>query len=359
MDVDRTICAKSYNNGESPALDIVDMAMNLIKDMSRRLVKARGWSVVIRKCDEYFQHFKRDYRRATQALPSSEAGATHRADGAHQLPLREGGPGGGLEVYKRLERILKDVAHDEDVEMKDMAEGEAGSVKNAPDETSDAGSTGIKSDGLIQRATPDSIGVRHDQWNPVNQRPDYRPSSSTNGDAHRPRQPTDSSQTMTAQPSPSSLAQYAQQPPSAASAYSHLPSPMSGMYDNSRRDSSHQTYDRRHQLPPLQLQYQTDAGTQHGLPSQAQQMPLQHASSPWVGQHQQHPMMQDHYTRSFTSEDFYANSAGEDAVPYMIRMAEHHGLQDSWGPQAVVPRSYLQDGYDHNEQQRYYSSVRG
>ncbi|KFY45116.1 hypothetical protein V494_01137, partial [Pseudogymnoascus sp. VKM F-4513 (FW-928)] len=90
----------------SSSNDATALAVKTLKLMMPRSKMACGWSVWIKRMGRYYENIKRDYQRNIESLvglPSSE----HQRR-VKELSLREGGNGGGLEIYKLLEKEFKD-----------------------------------------------------------------------------------------------------------------------------------------------------------------------------------------------------------------------------------------------------------
>jgi hypothetical protein len=139
-------------------------ALRLIGMMRRRLRMADGWFRTISRVHRYFVRVKKDFQRNSRVL------AEARSINERSIPvsLRDGGVGAGLEEFnKMIEMALKEFGslEDEDMEMTDAPDlAESGHA-----ESSDAASTGMKSEGYgLQERTPESGPMRQDRWNPIN-----------------------------------------------------------------------------------------------------------------------------------------------------------------------------------------------
>jgi hypothetical protein len=86
--------------------DVIALAIKTLKLMLPRSEMACGWSVWMKRMGRYFENIKKDCYRSIESLglPSSEHQRRVR-----ELSLREGPNAGSLEVYKLLEKELKNV----------------------------------------------------------------------------------------------------------------------------------------------------------------------------------------------------------------------------------------------------------
>lgn len=137
MDPDGYMCPKSSqtksshsqqafqddSNGEEAA----SKALELIGQMRPRLRMADGWFRTIKRMHRYYGRIITDYRFNTRNLVSEDE---HLHASTRHLTLREGGPGGGLEEYKLLEKTLNEFGNldDEDPEPADISMTEEGDL---------------------------------------------------------------------------------------------------------------------------------------------------------------------------------------------------------------------------------------
>merc|ERR1712072_279205 len=126
----------------------------------------------IKKMHKYFVRLKKDYKKNTAALSSSddEGGIAGR-----NLSLREGGEGGGLEEWKILERTLTHFGSldDQDIEMADAVSG-SGSKAAAEvfHDDSSVGTADVKSEDREQHATSrEQQKAEGGPWNAINSAP--------------------------------------------------------------------------------------------------------------------------------------------------------------------------------------------
>ncbi|KAK5160818.1 hypothetical protein LTR16_012343, partial [Cryomyces antarcticus] len=111
------------NANDGPGAEAARKALEMIGQMRRRLKMADGWFRTIRRMHHYYIRMKKDYRKNTLADNGVSGGRDESPEHHRRLSLREGGPGGGLEGYKLLEKTLKDLGslEDEDLEMVDVS----------------------------------------------------------------------------------------------------------------------------------------------------------------------------------------------------------------------------------------------
>ncbi|KAI7678818.1 hypothetical protein KC353_g22373, partial [Hortaea werneckii] len=182
MDPEGYICSQptsvSASNADgskaegSAGFQAAKKALEIIGDMRRRLNMAHGWFSTIKKMHKYFVRLKKDYKKNTAALNSSddEGGIAGR-----NLSLREGGEGGGLEEWKILERTLTHFGSldDQDIEMADAGSG-SGSKAAAEvfHDDSSVGTADVKSEDREQHATSrEQQKAEGGPWNAINSAP--------------------------------------------------------------------------------------------------------------------------------------------------------------------------------------------
>jgi hypothetical protein len=150
-------------SGDDSGAVAARQALRLIGLMRKRLRMADGWFRTISRVHRYFIRIKKDFQRNSRILIEA------RSINEQNIPVnfRDGNPGGGLVESKMIEMALKEFGslEDEDMEMTDAPDhGESGQAGS-----SDAASTGVKSDGYgLQERTPESGPVRQDRWNAIN-----------------------------------------------------------------------------------------------------------------------------------------------------------------------------------------------
>jgi hypothetical protein len=140
-------------------------ALEILRETRPRLKMAAGWFRTLNRLHSYFQKVKRDFRRNSRKdmLPPD---ALDYGNGIIR-PVREGGPGAGLEEFKLLEKLFLEFGTFED----QLPEG-SGNEEDGDRMTnvSDAGSNHVRSDpGDMGEGGPlDGAGGRRESWVPVN-----------------------------------------------------------------------------------------------------------------------------------------------------------------------------------------------
>ena len=128
-------------------------ALDILREMRPRLKMAVSWFRTLNRLHSYFAKVKQTYRRHSH-LPEY-ADPLSNANGNGIRPVREGGPGGGLEEFKLLEKIFLDFGSIED-QLPD----------HTTDNHSDAGSS--NNSNAIKSDPGDMENGRRDSWIPVN-----------------------------------------------------------------------------------------------------------------------------------------------------------------------------------------------
>ncbi|KAL9079229.1 MAG: hypothetical protein Q9157_001847 [Trypethelium eluteriae] len=176
MDPDGFMCkrnATASSPEDSSGAEVARKSLEVLSLMRSRLRMADGWFKTIERLHLYFGRMKKDWKKNTKALESSSEGGTAVSPEAYRhLSLREGGPGGGLEEYKLLEKTLKEFGtlEDDDLEMTD-----SGMAPNEPD-PSDAGAvieavgpqSKPKAMSIVTQQAPDDINAQQEHWNAIN-----------------------------------------------------------------------------------------------------------------------------------------------------------------------------------------------
>ncbi|KAB2574991.1 hypothetical protein BFW01_g12016 [Lasiodiplodia theobromae] len=143
--------------GDSPGAEAARKALEIISQMRRALHMADGWFRTLKRVHVYYIRIKKDFRRNAKAMASLSPGA----ESLRSLTLREGGPGGGLEEYKLLEKSLREFGslwdEGEDLEMLD-----AGDEERRPDTSSSI----PPGEAMDTSNAPDAI--RQERWNAIN-----------------------------------------------------------------------------------------------------------------------------------------------------------------------------------------------
>ncbi|KAJ0417001.1 fungal-specific transcription factor domain-containing protein [Aspergillus carlsbadensis] len=140
--------------------------LEILRETRPRLKMAAGWFRTLNRLHSYFQKVKRDFRRNSRKdmLPPD---ALDHGNGIMVRPVREGGPGAGLEEFKLLEKLFLEFGTIEDQLPEGSGNEEDGDrVTNV----SDAGSNHVRSDpGDMGGEGPlDGAGGRRESWVPVN-----------------------------------------------------------------------------------------------------------------------------------------------------------------------------------------------
>ncbi|KAL9097063.1 MAG: hypothetical protein Q9165_001027 [Trypethelium subeluteriae] len=176
MDPDGFMCkrnATASSSEDSSGAEVARKSLEVLSQMRSRLRMADGWFKTIERLHLYFGRMKKDWKKNTKALESSSEGGTEVSPEAHRhLSLREGGPGGGLEEYKLLEKTLKEFGalEDDDLEMTD-----SGVVANEPNPSdagvvTEIGESQSKPEGTntMQQGAPNDMNVQQEHWNAIN-----------------------------------------------------------------------------------------------------------------------------------------------------------------------------------------------
>ncbi|KAL2866444.1 putative C6 transcription factor [Aspergillus lucknowensis] len=139
--------------------------LEILREMRPRLKMAAGWFRTLNRLHSYFSKVRRDFRRNSRKdmLPP-DAIDPHSANGIR--PVREGGPGGGLEEFKLLEKLFLEFGSIED-QLPDGPSNEEDGERAT--NVSDAGSNHVRSDpGDVNEPPVDGAGGRRESWVPVN-----------------------------------------------------------------------------------------------------------------------------------------------------------------------------------------------
>lgn len=175
MDQEGYMCSRSATpdaGSQGPAQ--ARKSLEILREMRPRLRMAVGWFRTINRLHSYFTKVKKDFKRNSRKwdmMPGSE-GIDARTNGVR--PVREGGPGGGLEEFKLLEKLFLDFGNIED-QLPDAGGAEEDST-GAPVPlgdrgvtASDTGSNAVKSESGDAVEPPlDGAGGRRESWVPVN-----------------------------------------------------------------------------------------------------------------------------------------------------------------------------------------------
>ncbi|KAH0545541.1 hypothetical protein FGG08_000372 [Glutinoglossum americanum] len=146
-------------------------AVEILGHMRPRMKMADGWFRTIKRVHNYYVKIKKDYRRNTKALAAA-SGTDKSAEVPRNLTLREGGAGGGLEVYKLLEKTLKEFGSMEDDDDTDMPDVEAEEDRAESDAgRSNTANAAVKSeaiDGAEGRADEERTASGRERWIAIN-----------------------------------------------------------------------------------------------------------------------------------------------------------------------------------------------
>lgn len=176
MDPDGYMCSKIqpthavasgyHARDEGQGADAASKALELIGQMRSRLHMADSWFKTIKRVHHYFVRIKRDYRNNTRSLSDSEGSPVS----TRRLTLREGGPGGGLEEYKILEKTLKEFGNleDEDVDMADAGATDNSRGLDGPYGDSDPSDLGVKSENGDPNMHTSDHARQEERWNAIN-----------------------------------------------------------------------------------------------------------------------------------------------------------------------------------------------
>ena len=196
-------------------------ALEIIGQMRRRLPMASNWFRTIHRVHRYYEKIINDFNDNSRLLIESSAlpnGLPHRS-----LTLREGGPGGGVEGFKLLEKTLKEFGSIEDETSEHMPRS-----RNL---------SGSSNTGDFPRPTSTESRPA-EAWTAINSIVNPTPSEPHTSSASTPgyaghRYPDSSSTIQGLRPSqtpptnPSPLVSPYPRPPSAASSYTEHPYPHS------------------------------------------------------------------------------------------------------------------------------------
>lgn len=151
-------------------------ALDILREMRPRLNMAVGWFRTLNRLHSYFSKMKRDFRRYSRNRLDSMSDASEYAAPNCLRSLREGGPGGGLEEFKMLEKLFLDFGSIEDQLPESGMEDDgtaititADPLPERPTNISETGSNPVKSEiGDSGEQPIDGPGGRRESWVPVN-----------------------------------------------------------------------------------------------------------------------------------------------------------------------------------------------
>ncbi|KAL3467396.1 fungal-specific transcription factor domain-containing protein [Aspergillus heterothallicus] len=138
--------------------------LEILRETRPRLKMAAGWFRTLNRLHSYFSKVKRDFRRNSRKDMLPPDALDPHSNGIR--PVREGGPGAGLEEFKLLEKLFVEFGSIED----QLPEG-SGNEEDGDRVTnlSDAGSNHVRSDpGDMGDGPLDGAGGRRESWVPVN-----------------------------------------------------------------------------------------------------------------------------------------------------------------------------------------------
>ncbi|KAL2817362.1 fungal-specific transcription factor domain-containing protein [Aspergillus granulosus] len=138
--------------------------LEILRETRPRLKMAAGWFRTLNRLHSYFSKVKRDFRRNSRKDMLPPDALDPHSNGIR--PVREGGPGAGLEEFKLLEKLFVEFGSIED----QLPEG-SGNEEDGDRVTnlSDAGSNHVRSDpGDMGEGPLDGAGGRRESWVPVN-----------------------------------------------------------------------------------------------------------------------------------------------------------------------------------------------
>ena len=176
MDPDGFMCKRNATNSgpeDSSGAEAARKSLEILSQIRSRLRMADGWFKTIERLHRYFGRMKKDWKKNTKALEdSSTIGIEVSAEAYRHLSLREGGPGGGLEEYKLLEKTLKEFGslEDDDLEMTDVGMGPndrnvsdismGNEIRNPPLKTETSNAT----DQRVSHVA----SIQQERWNAIN-----------------------------------------------------------------------------------------------------------------------------------------------------------------------------------------------
>ena len=178
MDPDGLMCKRNATAStpeDSSGAEAARKALEILSLIRSRLKMADGWFMTIERIHLYFARMKKDWKKNTKALEdSSAAGAEVSAEAYRHLSLREGGPGGGVEEFKLLEKTLKEFGtleeEDDDLEMTDIRRAPSDLNMSDNSVASEAAGPRFKLEpvGMDHHVVSNEGSVRNDCWNTVN-----------------------------------------------------------------------------------------------------------------------------------------------------------------------------------------------
>ncbi|KAL2853460.1 fungal-specific transcription factor domain-containing protein [Aspergillus pseudoustus] len=138
--------------------------LEILRETRPRLKMAAGWFRTLNRLHSYFSKVKRDFRRNSRKDMLPPDALDPHSNGIR--PVREVGPGAGLEEFKFLEKLFVEFGSIEDQLPDGSGNEEDGDrVTNL----SDAGSNHVRSDpGDMGEGPLDGAGGRRESWVPVN-----------------------------------------------------------------------------------------------------------------------------------------------------------------------------------------------
>lgn len=181
MDPDGYMCAPRSSMSpdalveETGGTKAAEKALETVGQMRPRLHMAHGWFKTIVCMHKYFKRMKSDFKKNVNSNTNMSGSEDSPASGRH-LSVREGGVGGGLDEFTRLERILKEFGNledqDQDVEMKEISQRPGSGRDDAVFDDSPDNTT-VKSEEAENNRSgpPEASRQQEGMWKAINAMP--------------------------------------------------------------------------------------------------------------------------------------------------------------------------------------------
>ncbi|KAK3677984.1 hypothetical protein LTR78_002079 [Recurvomyces mirabilis] len=166
--VSSTMKMDGDRSGGSKGFEAAKKALEMVGHMRPRLRMADGWFTTITRMHKYFRRMRSDYRKNVVSTETSSSEDDSGSTVARSL--REGGPGGGLDEWKLLERTIKDFGNldDYDIEMDDADPAQESRPGDALNDDSGSAGTTVKSEDRDTRKPMDQKAESGGPWNAIN-----------------------------------------------------------------------------------------------------------------------------------------------------------------------------------------------
>ncbi|EED22139.1 C6 transcription factor, putative [Talaromyces stipitatus ATCC 10500] len=307
-------------------------SLDILRDMRPRLRLAIGWFRTLNRLHSYFVKVKRDFKSRSRSGDS-----IHSPMGLR--PVREGGPGGGLEEFKLLEKIFLEFGNIDDQipDTNCLDDDGTGTITAVSDRGGETASNAVKSesgdstmDGIVQQ--------KRDSWVTVNSSKNLPPlpltPAASDADLSRNEMDRRPSLPLPSRPMPSqsSSSSYAfppiQQHPIVSTASPSLPSITSPTAFNSTGagQANQQPSSTSHRLQPLNPWLPTH---QQGPPPPPYSQNLPPINAATQNNHSPYPPMLPPPGSSAVPQQQPSTSTSLGYAPTPVSTANGSGMLDS------------------------------